>query len=79
MHQMCEVSLLFILLQKVTLEPESIVLVLKTSCCSPVRIYSSLALQRPVSFIFLLPQLIWQCLALEDKEYFEHRILTCVF
>lgn len=38
--------------KKVTLEPESIVLVLKTSCCSPDKMCSSLALQRPVSLYF---------------------------
>lgn len=38
--------------KKVALEPESIVFVLKTSCCSPDKICSSLALQRPVSLYF---------------------------
>lgn len=38
--------------KKASFEPESIVLVLKTSCCSQVKIYSFLALQRPVSLYF---------------------------
>lgn len=70
MHQMCEVLLLFILLKKVTLEPESIVLVLKN-----LLLFSSQNLQLPCTAetcvcIFLQSQLIWQCLTLED-EYFE--------
>lgn len=68
MHQMCEVLLLFTLLKKVALEPESIVLVLKTSCCSPFKMYSSLALLTPVFFYFSVAS-TWQCLTLEDKEY----------
>lgn len=68
MHQMCEVLLLFTLLKKVTLEPESTVLVLKTSCCSPFKIYSSLALLTP-EFLYFSVASTWQCLTLEDKEY----------